>query len=111
MRDAVVSKSIIRNFMANASRTTCNEFLYGALQDADEALSKVSELDNELREAKALSARMKRRYEDGMKVHYQGDDADDGIECPICKCEVARNDDYADMKPKHCPDCGTKLLY
>ena len=22
-----------------------------------------------------------------------------------------RNDDYAEMRPKHCPECGTKLIY
>ncbi len=40
MNNAIGSKSVIRNFMANASRTTCNEYLYGALQDADEALQR-----------------------------------------------------------------------
>lgn len=44
-------------------------------------------------------------------VNYQGDDEMDGIECPICKYEVASNDDYAEMRPKHCPECGTKLIY
>ena len=46
-----------------------------------------------------------------MNVNYQGDDADDGIECPVCKWEVARNDDYECVKPKHCPNCGTRLIY
>lgn len=40
MKDAIGSKSVIRNFMANASRTTCNDYLYAALQDADEALGR-----------------------------------------------------------------------
>ncbi|MDO4313997.1 MAG: hypothetical protein Q4C52_13030 [Eubacteriales bacterium] len=60
--------------------------------------------------AHSISA-MKRRFIDGVKVRYQGQDADDGIECPHCGYEVARNDDYEDMKPSHCPDCGTKLIY
>lgn len=38
--DAVRSMSTIRNFMGNAGRNTCNEYLYEALQDADEALQK-----------------------------------------------------------------------
>lgn len=54
---------------------------------------------------------MKKRYMEGIPVHYQGDDADDGIECPVCGYEVAQNDDYDYMKPKHCPECGTKLIY
>ena len=51
MRDAIGSKSTIRNFMGNASRNTCNDYLYAALQDADEALErfipmKVIKMDN-----------------------------------------------------------------
>ncbi len=65
----------------------------------------------ELMEASDSIVALKKRYMDGMKVHYRGDDESDGIECPMCGCEVARNDDFEDMKPKHCPDCGTKLLY
>lgn len=54
---------------------------------------------------------LENQFIDGMHVNYQGDDEMDGIECPICKYEVARNDDYAEMRPKHCPECGTKLIY
>lgn len=54
---------------------------------------------------------LENQFVDGMKVKYQGDDEMDGIECPICKYEVATNDDYAEMRPKHCPECGTKLIY
>ena len=54
---------------------------------------------------------LKERYMLGKKVHSQGDDESDGIECPFCGYEVARNDDYDSMKPKYCPECGTKLLY
>lgn len=54
---------------------------------------------------------MKKRFMDGISVHYQGTDTDDGIECPFCGYEVARNGDYIETKPKHCPECGTKLIY
>lgn len=54
---------------------------------------------------------LKDRFINGMCVHRQGDDADDGIECPFCGYEVARNDDYEEMRPNHCPECGTKLVY
>lgn len=54
---------------------------------------------------------IKSRFVDGREVNYQGDDADDGIECPFCGYEVARNDDYPEIRPKHCPECGTKLIY
>ena len=29
----------------------------------------------------------------------------------IANMKDARNDDYAEMRPKHCPECGTKLIY
>ena len=54
---------------------------------------------------------LKNKFIDGMNVHSQGDDADDAIECPFCGYEVAINDDYKEMRPKHCPECGTKLIY
>lgn len=66
---------------------------------------------SELQEAKETVLKMKKRYIDGIKINYRGDDADDGIECPFCGYEVARNDDYQEMRPKHCPECGTKLIY
>ena len=66
---------------------------------------------DKLQEAVTSITNMKKRYIDGNEVYYQGDDADDGIECPFCGYEVARNDDYSNMRPKHCPECGTKLKY
>lgn len=53
----------------------------------------------------------KERFIKGIKVIQNGLDADDDICCPICGCSVARNDDFREMRPKHCPDCGTKLVY
>ena len=69
-----------------------------------------------LQEAKNSVESLKHRYMDGMEVHYQGDDADDEIECPFCgygvaRNGVARNDDYSEFRPNHCPECGTKLIY
>lgn len=40
MGDIVGSISIIKNFMANASRTACNEYLYEALTDAVECMER-----------------------------------------------------------------------
>lgn len=54
---------------------------------------------------------LKKRFIDGMNVHRQGDDVNNGIECPYCGYEVVRNDDYKNIQPKHCPECGTKLIY
>ena len=67
--------------------------------------------NKELELANVTIAKFTEQYVTGMNVNYQGDDADDGIECPVCKWEVARNDDYECVRPKHCPNCGTRLIY
>lgn len=54
---------------------------------------------------------IKSRFIDGMRVHSQGDDESDAIECPFCGYKIARNDDYEKMRTPHCPQCGTKLIY
>jgi len=41
-----------------------------------------------LTEAADSIAKLKKKYMDGINVHYQGDDANDGIECPVCGFEV-----------------------
>lgn len=51
------------------------------------------------------------RYRAGMKVIYEGTDENDDILCPNCRTSVARMDDYEEMRPAHCPECGTKLIY
>lgn len=48
---------------------------------------------------------------DGINVTYKGHDESDSILCSLCGYEVARNDDYPEMRPKYCPKCGCKLLY
>lgn len=62
-------------------------------------------------EQKQIVKKMKERFLIGKVVHRQGNDESDAIACPYCGYEVARNDDFDELKPKHCPDCGTKLLY
>lgn len=62
-------------------------------------------------EQKQIVEKMKERFLIGKAVHRQGNDESDAIACPYCGYEVARNDDFDELKPKHCPDCGTKLLY
>lgn len=53
----------------------------------------------------------KQRYQHGLKVVYKGQDESDEICCPICGIGVARNDDFIEFRPKHCSECGTRLLY
>lgn len=102
MKDAIQSKSIIQNFMANAGRTTCNEFLYEALQDADEALAEFYEtqkVKNELYD-------MKRKYMKGIRIQHN-EETQNAV-CPICQCVITF---YNNSLCKHCPECGTKLVY
>lgn len=40
MKNVIGSISVIKNFMGNAGRDTCNEYLYEALQDAVESMEK-----------------------------------------------------------------------
>lgn len=54
---------------------------------------------------------IKSRFIDGMRVHSQGDNESDAIECPFCGYKIASNDDYEKMRTPHCPQCGTKLIY
>lgn len=51
------------------------------------------------------------KYRTGMAVIYEGTDESDDILCPNCKASVARMDDFEEMRPAHCPECGTKLIY
>lgn len=64
-----------------------------------------------LQEAKEYVDKLKKRYMDGHPVEYGGQDESDEIKCPYCGFGVAMNDDFAELKPKHCPECGTKLIY
>lgn len=60
------------------------------------------------------------KYRTGMKVIYEGYEEDDDYEgadeyddilCQNCRALVARMDDYEEMRPAYCPECGTKLIY
>ena len=78
------------------------------VEGTPELLEKVAKYIGEI---SYCTAKMKERFLIGKVVHRQGDDESDAIACPYCGYEVARNDDFDELKPKHCPDCGTKLLY
>lgn len=92
--DAVGSISVIRNFMGNTGRNTCNDVLYKALQDADEALSMqipkqttVKVLDEDVKVGAAV-------FRAGTKVHY----------CPECLMAVSGSQNF-------CNRCGQKLIW
>ena len=71
----------------------------------------VQELQERLKIAETEISDFKQRYQDGLRVVYKGQDETDDICCPLCDNSVARNDDFAEFRPKHCSECGTRLLY
>lgn len=79
MNDVIKSISTIKNFMGNAGRNTCNEYLYDALQDAVEIMDK---------HIPAKPIRVSVRHNGG---------STDG--CPVCKKEFYE-------KVNFCMRCG-----
>ena len=93
MTNAVKSVSTIRNFMGNAGRNTCNEALYEALKDADEALqrqvpqkTKDETFDKDMRIGPVV-------FKAGTKVHH----------CPVCNTMVTGSNNF-------CNRCGQALI-
>ena len=82
MQDPIVSISTIRNFMGNAGRNTCNEYLYRALLDADEAL--------QMQIAKDVI----KNNSTSTKTYL----------CPVCKRTVIKGNNY-------CGNCGQQVNY
>ena len=89
--------------------TEYKEPSYG--KEVEEAIELMEEASQTLVKTAHKVVLLEDQFIYGMHVNYQGYDEMDGIECPICKYEVAINDDYAEMRPKYCPECGTKLIY
>lgn len=83
MQDPIVSISTIRNFMGNAGRNTCNEYLYQALQDADEAMQRQIP-----KEAETRSNEVSGTY------HL----------CPVCKQAITQGVNY-------CCTCGQAIKW
>ena len=88
------------------------------IKDCYESYKNLLKLEKKIHESATLFqtvaltlAEMQRKYEDGIEVKRQGDDADDEILCPECGYSLARNDEEEELRPKHCPECGTKLIY
>lgn len=88
------------------------------IKDCYESYKDLLKLEKKIHESAVLFqtvaltlSEMQRKYEDGIEVKRQGDDADDEILCPECGYSLARNDEEEELRPKHCPECGTKLIY
>lgn len=88
------------------------------IKDCYESYKNLLKLEKKIHESAILFqtaaltlVEMQQKYEDGIKVKRQGDDADDEILCPECGYSLARNDEEEELRPKHCPECGTKLIY
>lgn len=88
------------------------------IKDCYESYKNLLKLEKKIHESAMLFqtvaltlAEMQQKYEDGIDVKRQGDDADDEILCPECGYSLARNDEKEELRLKHCPECGTKLIY
>lgn len=81
----------------------------------EQLLSGVSEISHNSAEklirATSIINNMRLKYEYGKKVKYQGDNADDEILCPVCGELLVWNDTEEELRPKHCQECGTRLIY
>lgn len=117
-RDAISSKHFAskNDFGIFIPRFTKNE--NNLIKDCYESYKNLLKLEKKIHESAILFqtvaltlAEMQRQYKDGIEVKRQGDDADDEILCPECGYSLARNDEKEELRPKHCPECGTKLIY
>lgn len=117
-RDAISSKHFAskNDFGTFVPRFARNE--NNIIKDCYESYKNLLKLEKKIHESAILFqtvaltlAEMQQKYEDGIEVKRQGDDADDEILCPECGYSLARNDEEEELRPKHCPECGTKLIY
>lgn len=117
-RDAISSKHFAskNDFGTFVPRFAINE--NNLIKDCYESYKNLLKLEKKIHESAILFqtvaltlAEMQQKYEDGIEVKRQGDDADDEILCPECGYSLARNDEEEELRPKHCPECGIKLIY
>ena len=117
-RDAISSKHFAskNDFGIFIPRFAKNE--NNLIKDCYESYKNLLKLEKKIHESATLFqtvaltlAEMQRKYEYGIEVKRQGDDADDEILCPECGYSLARNDEEEELRPKHCPECGIKLIY
>lgn len=117
-RDAISSKHFAskNDFGTFVPRFARNE--NNLIKDCYESYKNLLKLEKKIHESAILFqtvaltlAEMQQKYEDGIEIKRQGDDADDEILCPECGYSLARNDEEEELRPKHCPECGIKLIY
>ena len=81
MIDIIKSISTIKNFMGNASRTACNEYLYDALQDAVESMERyIQKKPEEMNPCRTIA-------------YYK---------CPICG-------NFLSIEKNFCSNCGQDI--
>ena len=118
-----IYKNIDRDAISSKHFASKNDFGFARnennlIKDCYESYKNLLKLEKKIHESAILFqtvaltlAEMQQKYEDGIEVKRQGDDADDEILCPECGYSLARNDEKEELRPKHCPECGTKLIY
>lgn len=94
MNNAIGSVSTIRNFIGNAGRNVCNEYLYEALKDADEALQKQIPVKTKVKTTNEDVKVGRIIFSKGTTVHY----------CPQCGIAVTGSERF-------CRNCGQALIY
>lgn len=94
MNNILSSISTIKNFQFNSNRTTCNDYLYNALNDAVESMEK------------QIPKKPIKEWD-----RIKGDIIDYRFHCPVCKTEICsiRSNVAIGHKQKHCEICGQKL--
>lgn len=110
--------SLNHSVSQNDFGTFVPRFSRNLIKDCYESYKNLLKLEKKIHKSAVLFqtaaltlAEMQRKYEDGIEVKRRGDDADDEILCPECGYSLARNDEKEELRPKHCPECGTKLIY
>lgn len=114
--DSVQTLAVGASFLLDEEDAQRKALIYGMLESLTGWSRQVIEQEI-ARPAVAAKAselrnnRMNRRFTKGEKVVYEGFDEMDDILCPHCGNPVSRMDEESEFRPKHCPECGTKLLY
>lgn len=92
MTNAAKSVSTIRNFMGSAGRNTCNEALYEALKDADEALQRQipQKIKDEIFDKDKRIGHVV--FKAGTRVHH----------CPVCHGMITASSNF-------CNRCGQAM--
>lgn len=81
----------------------------GTVLSTDRAV--ILEASDVIKESEHWIQKTKARFFQGMPVHKDGDSGTDAVYCPFCGERIGINNDDYILRLKHCPECGTLLIY